>query len=78
MASLSDLNERLFRELDRLEAVDDPDEIRTEVERARAIQGMASTAVANANTMLAAVRLQREAEMGVAGAVQVPKGLLGA
>lgn len=79
MAGLSDLNDRLFRELDRLESVDmnDKDEREAEIERAKAIAHLATVTINNANTVMRAVSLQREAEMGVAGAVSVPRMLLG-
>lgn len=78
-ATLSELNVKLFRELDRLEAVDITDkEMRDgEIERSKAIVSVGGVAIENAKTMMLAIRMQREAEMGVAGAVAVPRGLLG-
>lgn len=79
MANLGDLNDRLFRELDRLDALDmdDQEAVEREVERAHAIQGLAQTTINNAGTILAAMRMQRDAETGVAGTVHVPRMLSG-
>lgn len=74
--TLGDLNDVLFRELARLEGAEGED-LAMEIDRAKAVQGIANTTISNANTILSALRMQREAEMGVAGAVAVPRGLLG-
>lgn len=79
MASLGDLNDRIFRELDRLEELDmsDKDMREAEIDRAHAIEGLASVTISNARTVIDAIRLQRDAEIGIAGAVAVPKMLTG-
>ena len=76
MSGLNDLNDRLFRELDRLEECD-LDDLPAEIDRAKVIAGIAQQTIANANTMLRAVEMQNRAMDGTAAAVQVPKGLLG-
>lgn len=70
---LYSLNKRLFAELDRLEAAEG-DDLRAEIDRARAIREVASTVIASGSLMVAASR-----EMSAQGeAVRVPRGLLGA
>lgn len=76
MGGLNDLNDRLFRELDRLEECN-PEDLQSEIDRAKVIAEIAQQAIGNANTMLKAVELQNRAMDGTAAAVQVPKGLLG-
>ena len=71
--NLYGLNERLFAEMDRLEAADG-DDLQEEIGRAKALRELGQTVIANGNLMVNAAR-----EMTAQGqAVQVPKGLLGA
>lgn len=76
MSNLLQLNDRLFRELDRLEAAEG-DELDDEIERAMAIGQMSRTIIDNANTMMRAVQLKQQASMDVAECVAVPRMLLG-
>ncbi len=76
VSNLLQLNDRLFRELDRLEAAEG-DELDDEIERARAIGQMSRTIIDNANTMMRAVQLKQQASMDVAEAIAVPTMLLG-
>lgn len=76
MSNLLQLNDRLFRELDRLEAAEG-EELDGEIERARAIGQMSRTIIDNANTMMHAVQLKQQASMDVAEAIAVPTMLLG-
>ena len=64
------VNEALFRELERLEAVklEDPEAVRCEIERAKAVEG-----IANGRLVLDIAR----AGTTVGEAVKLPKGLLG-
>ena len=71
--NLYGLNERLFAEMDRLEAAEG-DDLQEEIGRAKALRELGQTVIANGNLMVSASR-----EMTAQGqAVQVPKGLLGA
>ena len=68
-------NEALFRELDRLEAVDrsDPEAMAAEIERAKAVEGIAKTVVENGKLVVDLARV------GISNGetIKVPKGLLG-
>ncbi|MBQ2680422.1 MAG: hypothetical protein IJF97_00645 [Eggerthellaceae bacterium] len=79
MGNLIDLNDRIFRELERLEAIDmDDTEARdAEFERARVIGTMVGHAISNANTALRAAGMQARAMDGLAERVSVPKMLIG-
>lgn len=79
MGTLMDLNDRIFRELDRLEEVDmDDKEARdAEIERARAISGMVGRAIENANTAMRAAQMTAGAMDDLAVQVAVPRMLLG-
>ena len=59
---LGTLNDLLFQELERLQAVDASDETatKTEIERARAIQGIASQITTSSKIVLDTVRLRAE------------------
>lgn len=76
MASLIDINERLFRELDRLEEAEG-DALEDEIARAKAIKDLCQQAISTANTMLRAVELQNNAIGETAASVRVPKELIG-
>lgn len=76
MSNLIQLNDRLFRELDRLEQAEG-DDLDAEIERAKAIGQMSRTVIDNANTMMRAVQLKQQASMDVAEAIAVPTVLLG-
>lgn len=76
MSNLMQLNDRLFRELDRLEQAEG-DDLDAEIERAKAIGQMSRTVIDNANTMMKAVQLKQQASMDVAEAIAVPTMLLG-
>lgn len=79
MSGLMGLNDRLFRELDRLDKVDagNSEELEAEVERARAIGEIAGGIIDNAKTLLAAEKLRQNAMMGTAELVVVPQLLEG-
>ena len=72
--NLSALNAALFKQLDRLDSIDpkNRDALENEINRARAVQGIASTIISNGNLVLHAA----QASTSVGEAVQVPKGLL--
>ena len=75
-SALGRVNDYLFAELERLDTLDasDPDALRLEISRARAVEGMAKAAIDNANTILDVARLKAE----YSGArVSVPKMLAG-
>jgi len=76
MSNLVQLNDRLFRELDRLEQAEG-DDLDAEIERAKAIGQMSRTVIDNANTMMKAVQMKRDAMGDVGEAVVVPQLLLG-
>lgn len=59
---LKKLNDVLFDELERLSAVDvgNEDAVRLEINRSKAIEGIAKTAVDNAKTILEATRIRAE------------------
>ena len=69
------VNDALFRELERLEAVklEDPEALKAEIERAKAVEGIATTVIANGRLVLDIAR----AGTDVGEAVRLPKGLLG-
>lgn len=74
--ALGRVNDYLFAEMERLDTLDasDPDALRLEIQRARAVEGMAKAAIDNANTILDVARLKAE----YSGArVSVPKALAG-
>lgn len=79
MGTLMDLNDRIFRELDRLEAVDmhDKEGREAEIKRAKAISGMVGRAIENANTAMRAAQMAETAMDDLAVKVAVPKMLLG-
>lgn len=79
MANLMDLNDRIFRELDRLEAVDmDDAEARdAEIERAKAIGAMVGRAIENANTVMRAAQMTADTMDDLAVRVAVPRMLIG-
>jgi hypothetical protein len=60
--SLGRLNEVLFSELERLSAVDitNEDAVKLEISRSKAIEGIASTTIENAKTILEATRIKAE------------------
>ncbi len=60
--SLGRLNEALFDELDRLNALDLEDEeaVKLEINRSKAIEGIAKTTVDNAKIIIDATRLRAE------------------
>lgn len=62
MNSLGRLNDELFAQLERLSDVDVRDEasLKAEVERSRAVEGIAKTIIGNAETVLAATRMRAE------------------
>ncbi len=75
MSTLSDVNAAMFRELDRLEnvGVENKEALAAEIERARAVKGVADTIIGNGNLMLRAA----QAQTTVGEAVRMPKGMLG-
>lgn len=57
--TLGALNDHLFAELERLGNEDlDAEQMRVEIERARAVTGVAAQVIANANTVLRAVEFK--------------------
>ncbi len=72
---LAGVNEAMFDELDRLDALDisDADAVAAEVQRARAVRDVAATIIGNGRLVLDLAR----ADADTAGAVKIPKGLLG-
>jgi hypothetical protein len=60
--TLGQLNIELFSELHRLREVDvtDADALRAEIERSKAVEGIAQTIVTNAKTVLDATRMRSE------------------
>ena len=75
MSGLRDVNDALFRQLGRLEDVDpgDRDALAAEIERSRAVKGVADSIISNGNLILRAAQASTE----VGEAVRVPKGLVG-
>lgn len=75
--TLGRLNEVLFAELERLNAVDvtDKDALQAEVERSKAVQGVAKEINISARSILETARMR--AEWNTARAVQTPKMLEG-
>ena len=72
MANLKTLNDALFRELERIEACETPEEIESECERAKAVSALAGNIIANGRTALEAAKLS----MGAAEQVSVRNMLL--
>lgn len=72
--SLQAVNEAMFRELERLEAIniEDVDKVNTEISRAKAVQGIADTVIANGRLVVDVAR----ASADVGEKVRIPKGLL--
>lgn len=58
--SLGRLNEELFAQLDRLSSVDPTDRsaLEAEIERSKAVEGIAKTIIDNAETVLSATRMR--------------------
>lgn len=79
MASLFDLNDRIFRELGRLEAMDmDDEEARdAEIARAKVIGNMAGRAIELAKTAMMAAQMTSDAMDDLAVQTAVPRLLIG-
>lgn len=60
MATLGDLQDALFAQIDRLAEAQSEDAVAIEVSRASAVKGIAETVIANARTAMDAVRLGSE------------------
>ena len=75
--ALRKVNDALLAELDRLESINlsSPDELRLEISRAKAVEGIAKATTENANTILTIARMQ--AERAGATSVPVPRMLVG-
>lgn len=71
--SILALNDALFRQLERIEDAETPEQIEVENGRAASICNIASNVIDNGKLMLKAA----EAQMGAAEAVNVPAALLG-
>lgn len=71
---IAGVNEVLFRQLERLEAVgtDDAEAMRAEIERSRAVEGIAGRVIENGKLVLDVAK----AGTAVGEAVHVPRGLL--
>ena len=67
-----EVNDRVFRELDRLEAAEG-DDLAAEIERAKVVGSMCSTAISNANTVMRAYTMQTE----LGQKVSIPKMIAG-
>ena len=72
---VANVNDVLFRQLDRLEGVDksDPDALRAEIDRAKAVEGLTRTVIDNGKLVLEVAR----AGTAVGEQVRVPKTMLG-
>lgn len=57
MSNLMQLNDALFRELERIEACETPEEIENEAVRASEVSKLANNIIANANTAVRAAQL---------------------
>lgn len=57
MATLGDLQDALFAQIDRLAEAQSEEAVAIEVSRASAVKGIAETVIANARTAMDAVRL---------------------
>ncbi len=70
------VNDVLFRELDRLEAVDpaNAEAMKVEISRAKAVEGVAGKVIENSRLVLDVCKASTAADE----AVRVPKGLIGA
>ena len=68
------VNDALFRELERLEAVklEDPEAVRCEIERAKAVRDIAETIIDSGHLTANVIRLKHQ--LGVTATI--PKGLL--
>ena len=59
MKSLGDLNELLFRQMERLDQVStDKEEINAEIKRSKAIEGISKNIIENANVILKAEKFK--------------------
>ena len=76
-SALRQVNDALLAELERLQGIDlsSPDELRLEISRAKAVEGIAKATTENANTVLTIARMQ--AERAGAAHVPIPKMLAG-
>ena len=72
MSNLRQLNDALFRELERIEACETPEELEGECERAKAVSALAGNIIANGRTALEAAKLS----MGAAEQISVRNMLL--
>ena len=72
-ANVFALNDAMFRELERIEACESPEEIDAEGIRADKVCNLASNIIANGKLMLKAAQMS----VGVSESVNVPKALLG-
>ena len=72
MSNLKTLNDALFRELERVEACETPEEIESECNRAKAVGKLADNIISNARVAIDAANLG----MGVAESIQVRNMLL--
>ncbi len=72
---IAGVNDVLFRELDRLEAVDtdNPDAMNLEINRAKAIEGTVSKVIDNGKLVLDMCK----SSVATGEAVKIPKALLG-
>lgn len=76
-SALRQVNDALLQELERLQSIDlsSPDELKLEISRAKAVEGIAKATTENANTVLAIAKIQ--AERAGATSVPIPKMLVG-
>ncbi len=72
---VANVNDVLFRQLDRLEGVDksDPDALRAEIDRSKAVEGLTRTIIDNGKLVLEVAR----AGTNVGEAVKVPRAMIG-
>lgn len=74
MGNLRTLNEALFRELERIESCETPEDLERECARAKAVSALAGNIIANGRTALEAAKLSMDAS----GQVSVRNMLLDA
>lgn len=72
MSNLMKLNDALFKELEKIEACETPEELERECARGKAVSSLAGNIIANGRTALEAAKLS----MGVAEQVAVRNMLL--
>lgn len=72
--SLLDVHNILMEQLQRINEAETPEEIEKEINKSRAVEGVAKTIVANANVMLNAAKLNTEYGMEAAPTLLIDGG----